>query len=140
LKPGDQTCKNTVEIKTLDDVWIKQMNREHVFMIKIDIEGYEPSTILGAMTMLRESPPPFIFMEVTPISSKGFGLSVSRMLKDLFKLGYKIRLGIDWTAKETITPDTPQFNELFNDAAPMRDIVLMHDLTYRNFVEGSIEF
>lgn len=61
-----------------------------MFLIKIDIEGFEPLAFLGAKKIILESPPRYIFSEIQPKASEQYGSSVPTMLEFFINAGYRI--------------------------------------------------
>ena len=58
----DLKADGDARITTLDAVWERELGREHIYMIKIDIEGYEARAWEGAKKMLAQAPPLVIYM------------------------------------------------------------------------------
>ena len=85
----DRKCnEDGVKLVTLDNFWINQLKREHVFMMKIDIEGFEGKAFLGAQKMFREKPPVYIYMEFTPSSLRNNRTPPEELLKKMNDYGY----------------------------------------------------
>lgn len=88
LKPGLEGER--VEIARLDDLNISRKIR----VIKIDVEGAEPSVIRGGMKLI-EKDLPIVVAEVFPRSLKSQGEDPNEFLKILEPLGYKTYLLTD---------------------------------------------
>eukprot|EP00042_Codosiga_hollandica_P024494 m.103359 g.103359 ORF g.103359 m.103359 type:complete len:411 (-) comp51570_c0_seq1:31-1263(-) len=84
-------CDSTgIKMRTMDEYWNDVLNREHVFMIKMDIQGFEYFAINGGETMLRTKPPPFFFFEFSPPQYAKHGQDSLKLLQHMHSLGYDI--------------------------------------------------
>jgi FkbM family methyltransferase len=91
----DDCESSAVRLETLDRFWEQTLNRRPVYLIKIDIEGFEPKALKGASKLLRESPPAIIVSEITPYASRQYGESAENMIRQLMTAGYSVRLAND---------------------------------------------
>ena len=63
-----------IKLRTLDDYWTQVLDKAHVFLMKMDIQGFEGFAILGAHTMLKTKPPAFFFIEFSASQYVKLGL------------------------------------------------------------------
>nr|XP_054771779.1 uncharacterized protein LOC129279705 [Lytechinus pictus] len=96
IPPSDQKsplyCKNgEISISRLDDV-TKELP---VWILHIDVRGYEPAVIAGAEKLLsRDSPPKYLMFSVQrqySTNALGNTLDFSDILDWLIKIGYKLK-------------------------------------------------
>lgn len=84
-----QDCKNDtcieIQLSTLD-IEIKD---EQPFMIKIDVEGYETPTLLGARKVLENKGLSVVIMELNGSGSR-YGYDESEILKIMHNYGFKM--------------------------------------------------
>ncbi len=92
------------------------MKQEQVFLVKIDVQGYEPFTIKGAHEMLSTKPPYFILMEYSPARYRELGLNPSQVLRDLIGYGYIIKTfeGIEVTATGGVIKELAMSSKEYN--------------------------
>eukprot|EP00042_Codosiga_hollandica_P043175 m.406357 g.406357 ORF g.406357 m.406357 type:complete len:380 (+) comp56494_c0_seq8:996-2135(+) len=79
-----------IKIRRLDDYWKEVLNFEQVYLMKLDVQGFEGFVLRGAMEMLRHKPPIFIFTEFCPHRFRQYGVDPLQILKDMIEYGYKI--------------------------------------------------
>ena len=63
----------------------------HVDIIKIDVEGYEPIVLDGCINTIKKFKP-VLYIEITPLWFKDIGRSFLDILNLLKSLGYKLFL------------------------------------------------
>lgn len=78
----------TVPVMTLDDFWNQKIGRQHITMLKMDVQGHEPHILEGARRLLAEDPPDIIHTEFSPNLMKQAGIGGARMLHILYDAGY----------------------------------------------------
>lgn len=125
-------CKDFVPLATLDWYWERQLKKEQIYMMKIDVEGFEPFVFEGAKKMMSEKPPMIIYMEYTPESMKNKGGDGPGMLKFFKDLGYQWR--------ETYNGQYPTFESAMALTGGLYDFVVVHEATEKAFKEGKIQF
>jgi FkbM family methyltransferase len=104
ISPGNLLVGNgcvSVESITLDKYFDSPRKRKRVGFIKIDTEGAEGEIFLGGKQLLRESRTK-IMMEFCPEALKRVGSDPFKLLSNLLKNGYKIKL-IDKSTRELVT-------------------------------------
>lgn len=86
VSPASQIGLGDTQASTLDQL-VREQNISAIAAIKIDVEGYEPSVLLGATeTLSRFSPP--ILMEWQPPLQRLRGFSPEEFAKTLSDVGY----------------------------------------------------
>lgn len=76
-----------VQVRTLDDIWMNELGRRPIRLLKIDVQGFEAKVIAGGQRLFAENPPNFIVLELM-----GKGLDEARQA--LRTVGY-VESGID---------------------------------------------
>eukprot|EP00042_Codosiga_hollandica_P022418 m.82609 g.82609 ORF g.82609 m.82609 type:complete len:338 (+) comp50782_c0_seq1:801-1814(+) len=125
-RSGGWWCSSSaVRLRTLDDYWKKDLNREQVFAIKMDIQGFEGFALEGAQEMLQAKPPAFIFMEFSAWNYRRFGQNPVEMLRRLQEYGYSFA-DVNWQGKLSVF-DEQYFGVIGRDAEHVeRNIMLTH--------------
>jgi FkbM family methyltransferase len=83
-----KTCKGA-KVTTLDAV-VREINLEHIEIMKIDIDGYECAMLRGARETLQRYRP-VIVMELAPYVLEEHGGSVDEIVDILKSLNYSIK-------------------------------------------------
>ena len=99
-----------VEVVTLDS-FVEEVKPPKIDLIKIDVEGYEPNVIRGAIQTLKKFRPT-LFVEVVDTQLKEFGESAPDLVSLLGQQGYRI---VDSESGEIVNRNS--------DFTIMRDIV-----------------
>jgi FkbM family methyltransferase len=112
-----QKSKDGVPAVTVDEIVEKKLpGVKEIFILKIDIEGFDPAAIVGAHNTLEARLPRFIMFEYHKFWSKydNGSWSLERMQKHLLKYGYKCYL---------ISPDNlfPITGDMWDDAYEFKD-------------------
>lgn len=55
--------ESKIRTRTLDEYWKTTLKKERAFLMKMDIQGFEPIAIAGGKEMFTEAPPMVIQME-----------------------------------------------------------------------------
>ena len=89
----DSKSKNdTVKLKQISlDYFVKKNDIDHVDIIKIDVEGYEPIVLDGCINTIKKFKP-ILYIEITPLWFKDIGRSSFELLNLLKSIGYEIFL------------------------------------------------
>ncbi|GAX81658.1 hypothetical protein CEUSTIGMA_g9086.t1 [Chlamydomonas eustigma] len=89
---SEPSCSPELEssMRTLDWYWRSVLNKRPVFMMKVDVEGYEPYVVMGGAAMFRESPPKVLMLEFTPNLIREAGGNPERFLQTLEGFGYAL--------------------------------------------------
>jgi FkbM family methyltransferase len=133
-------CKASVKLRTLDDVWIDELKEQWVYMMKIDVEGYEPLVLDGGRRMFKEKPPLVIFLEVSPDASEDYGLSTTRMLSELMKMGYELNIVTEGKQRRIVSVDEPFFRAYLQDGRDhITDVKLIHLPTLKRIQRGELK-
>eukprot|EP00042_Codosiga_hollandica_P035247 m.259925 g.259925 ORF g.259925 m.259925 type:complete len:303 (-) comp54588_c0_seq6:145-1053(-) len=131
-----EACQHAgLRLRRLDDYWKQYMNEEHVFALKMDIQGYEMFAFEGAREMFTRKPPLFLFIEFSPWRYKRLGQDPRKFLEDLIGLGYSIKRSI---GEISVTLENGELESLLNENEV--DIELKHEARYAKFEEGKIHF
>ena len=77
-----------ISVTTLDK-YVEDNSIRNVTFIKIDVEGYEPFVLEGAINTIREFKPE-LFIEVSPEWWAKNGFDTNEVLTNLYDLGYKM--------------------------------------------------
>lgn len=79
----------TIEVQTwsLDDLVYDQLSGRRIALLKIDVEGYEPKVLAGAVRTLREMQP-WIMCEFNDILLRDAGSSAAALLQIFARMGY----------------------------------------------------
>jgi len=98
---GSKVYKNTKDLESnIDTVKLQQISLdyfvevngiEHVDIIKIDVEGYEPIVLDGCINTLKKFKP-ILYIEITPSWFKEIGRSFLDIFNSLKSLGYEVFL------------------------------------------------
>jgi len=100
-----------VKIIRLDD-FLKSEDFEQVKILKIDVEGFEPEVLKGAVELINQSHP-LIYLEVTDTWYQNHGSSAGEVIKSLQNLNYELFFEQEDGFKKLINiPDDFQFNLL----------------------------
>eukprot|EP00042_Codosiga_hollandica_P048770 m.552055 g.552055 ORF g.552055 m.552055 type:complete len:326 (+) comp57737_c2_seq13:1144-2121(+) len=138
---SNNRCLKTAEgirLRRLDDYWKEVLHEEHVFALKIDIQGFEQLAFEGAREMLARKPPLFIFMEYSPYRYRQLGQDPVKFLEDLIRLGYKITESEgDGTHKIRIGDGSI---EALIERVVEVDLELVHEERYAKYVTGKIQY
>jgi hypothetical protein len=92
IERNHEKCQQVTIERRLEDYWTVVLNKEQVFLIKLDVQGYEAAIIEGAKEMLSERPPIYILMEYSPSRYKMYNASGSHLIETLVNYGYKIKV------------------------------------------------
>lgn len=97
---------------------------EELYIVKIDVESFEPAVILGADRLLADGRIRHLFIECSPAWSKDSGLNPQAMFERLAATGYTmcdeatgLVMTADGFAQRAADPQLSQF-ELFASRAP----------------------
>ena len=83
---------NTVKMKQISlDYFVEKNEIDHVDIIKIDVEGYEPIVLDGCINTIKKFKP-LLYIEITPLWFKNIGRSSLELLNLLKSMGYVIFL------------------------------------------------
>jgi FkbM family methyltransferase len=85
ILPGHQ-----VKVRSLDSL-SSEIEIEAVDFIKIDVEGFEPHVIMGAVEIIQKNKPS-LYMEITPKWFLENGVSTKKFVRDLHEMGYSLFL------------------------------------------------
>ncbi|GAX80390.1 hypothetical protein CEUSTIGMA_g7829.t1 [Chlamydomonas eustigma] len=87
---GSHYCapEDRASMRTLDWYWITVLNKEPVFLMKIDVEGFEPQVVAGGHQMFTQSPPKVLILEFVAQFILRAGGSARSFLSRLESLGY----------------------------------------------------
>eukprot|EP00042_Codosiga_hollandica_P039536 m.332381 g.332381 ORF g.332381 m.332381 type:complete len:179 (-) comp55635_c0_seq2:65-601(-) len=126
-----------IKLRILDEYWTQVLNREHIYLIKMDVQGFEGFVLKGGIQLLTQKPPLFIFMEYTPFRYRTYGMNPAQILKDLISQGYYVKTihGEDVTLFNGVlerlasAPDGHEF-----------DLELTHTATLEKYKQGLISF
>lgn len=122
---------NSVTLVTLDWYWERVLKKEQIYMMKIDVEGFEPVVFNGAPKMMARKPPMVIHMEYSPEMMSKYGNSGPNFLKSLVALGYKWIEG---------SGGIQSYEHALSLTNGIYDVVFIHEKTERDFVEGRVNF
>ena len=86
---GDGRKKITVPLLSLDDYFPPG---KRIDLIKIDVQGYEMSVLMGAKRLLRENTDIKILMEFWPYGLIKASVNPSEMIEFIHSFGFKIRI------------------------------------------------
>ena len=82
----------TVKLKQISlDYFVENNEIDHIDIIKIDVEGYEPIVLDGCINTIKKYKP-ILYIEITPMWFKDIGRSSNEILNFLKSIGYKIYL------------------------------------------------
>lgn len=101
--------RDSIEVMTerLDDVLAEEA--DHIAVMKIDTQGYEPFVIEGAKALIQAHKPK-IFLEYWPYAYRKAGADKKRMLTFLSDLAYEAYV-IDEDKKELVPFEESMFDE-----------------------------
>ena len=126
-----------VKIRRLDDYWEHVLQKEQVFLLKIDVYGFEDFVIQGGIRMFEQSPPLFILLEFSPFRAKEYNVDAKQILKDLIGFGYRIKSIHD---NSEISPkNTDAWDALFESTTSI-SLHLKHLVSLGKYVKGEISF
>ncbi len=74
MNPMKGCSSTSIKLRALDDYWNYVLKQEHVFLMKIDVQGFEGFVFQGGVEMFKSKPPPFIFMEFSPERYRNYGV------------------------------------------------------------------
>ena len=114
-------------VRTLDDYWKQILKQEQVFLMKMDVQGFEGFAIKGGTEMFKTKPPIFLFMEFSPQRYRAYKVDGAQILKDLIGFGYNIKTIFG----EPVTLTNGKIEEL---AATASDLEFDLELTHSSFV------
>lgn len=107
------TLKESIEVMTLDQ-YVNINKLENITFIKIDVEGYEPQVLKGAIETIKKYKPT-IFIEVSPHWWKKSNYTVIEVLSIFEKLNYKFFPIIEEKEqKEATLNDLKNINHQYN--------------------------
>lgn len=86
-----------VQVRTLDDIWMNELARQPIQLLKIDVQGFEAKVIAGGRQCLTECPPEWIVLEL-------MGEGLDQVREELRSLGYA-ESGLDETGALTGSVD-----------------------------------
>lgn len=95
------TIKESIEVTTIDD-YVKINNLKKVKFIKIDVEGFEPQVLEGAIQTIRNQKPNF-FIEVSPDWWSKNNYKAKNVLTIFEELNYRFFPVIDEQEQEEIS-------------------------------------
>lgn len=78
-----------VEVRRLDDVLPAEIA---VDVLKVDVEGFEPEVVAGALAVIRRSPRLSLVIEVSPSGWRGQGTDPAAFLDSLAAMGFGFQL------------------------------------------------
>lgn len=82
----------TVKLQQISlDYFVEKNQIDHVDIIKIDVEGYEPIVLDGCINTIKKFKP-LLYIEITPLWFKDIGRSSLELLNFLKSMGYEIFL------------------------------------------------
>lgn len=110
---NENTKKESIEVITLDE-YVNENNLKNIQFIKIDVEGYEPQVLKGAIETIKKYKPS-IFIEVSPEWWKKSNYQVIDVLSIFEKLNYKFFPIIDEIEQKEVTlSDLKGINHQYN--------------------------
>lgn len=136
-------CANGVKLRTFDEFWKNNLKREHIYFMKIDIEGFEGKAFLGAHEMLKEKPIPYIFMEATPVALKNNNTPLEEFLDRMWEFGYEVSFTggcLDFPRGTKLEKGNAAYEKLRHFMNGLCDIYLEHKETVAKFNRGEIDF
>jgi len=86
---GDGRKEITVPLLSLDDYF---PSGKRIDLIKIDVQGYEMSVLMGAKRVIRENTDIKILMEFWPYGLIKASVTPSELIQFIHSLGFKIRI------------------------------------------------
>jgi FkbM family methyltransferase len=127
---GSYTCEpeDTASLRTLDWYWIRILHMEPVFMMKIDVEGFEPYVVAGGHRMFTQSPPKVLILEFAPHFIQRAGADARHFLASLDRLGY-----------ESCNPWTNACIPVNNVHMAFSDLTLVHKNFSANTIQVSVK-
>ena len=93
----------TARMTTIDQL-VSENNVPFVDLLKLDVEGYEISVLLGAETTIREGRLRAICLEVCPGNLKRFGRSAEELYQAVSDLGFRVWL---WDERKDTLRECP---------------------------------
>jgi FkbM family methyltransferase len=85
-------CKTGgIKVRKLDEYWKQMLHEEHVFMMKMDVQGFEGFLLQGGAEMFSTKPPVFFWLEYSPTRYREYHSDGEKILRDLLNWGYSIR-------------------------------------------------
>ena len=136
MNPMKGCSSTSIKLRTLDDYWNYVLKQEHVFLMKIDVQGFEGFVFQGGVEMFKSKPPPFIFMEFSPERYRNYGIDGAQILKDLIGYGYHVKKISDG-AEVTLTNGMV---EKLTEGNKEVDLELKHHKVLGQYSKGDIEF
>lgn len=79
-----------VKVRSLDSLR-SEIETEAIDFIKIDVEGFEPRVIMGAVEIIKKNKPS-LYMEITPKWFLENGVSTKKFISELHEIGYSLFL------------------------------------------------
>ena len=139
FEPSNQGCVSSgIKLRKLDDYWKQVLNREHVFAMKMDVQGFEGFVIKGGEEMFKSKPPVFFFVEFSSYQYRKLGLSPAQILHDLLDYGYSIIRTHD---NVPITRDNGMVQSMANNAENVEyDLEMTHHGMLNKYKSGEISF
>ena len=104
---GKKVGVETISVVKLDDII---RDDEEVHLLKIDVQGYEPSVLDGAKKTLRSGRVDLITFEYWPTGIRRGNVEPSKMLKDLWFAGYQC---FDWSGNMHVKDSRPSEINLY---------------------------
>jgi len=88
--PGIPFVKQQVLCDTLDHYVHDHIDKKHISLIKIDVEGWECHVLKGGIETLRRPDAPTLLIEFSSVISARAGSSVQHLREVLLNLGYRL--------------------------------------------------
>eukprot|EP00042_Codosiga_hollandica_P026208 m.122476 g.122476 ORF g.122476 m.122476 type:complete len:286 (-) comp52123_c0_seq1:60-917(-) len=136
---NNQNCvSDGIKLRRLDEYWMQVLNREHVFLMKMDVQGFEGFVLKGGSEMFKQKPPLFLFMEYTPYRYRTYGIDAAQILRDLIGYGYSIRTLVGW---RDVTLSNGEIERLAGSPDGNEfDLELTHQASLADYRSGRISF
>ncbi len=111
---GLESNIETVQLQQISlDYFVEKNEIDHVDIIKIDVEGYEPIVLDGCINTIKKFKP-LLYIEITPLWFENIGRSSFELLNLLKSMGYLIFLDDDNVLKQINDYERISNKEQFN--------------------------